>query len=239
MEEVLFEKFRHSSISGEISERILNLIKERKLKPGDKLPPERELSSSMGVSRSSLRETLRALSMMNIIDIRHGSGTFVSSLANDLLIEHLDFLFTLNDATYLEMFEARKGIEPYISSLSAQRATPNDIHELEKYLRFAISYTNNPEEFAQADRQIHEIILRSTNNQILIQFSKSLSQLSHASRFRTFEIPGLPKKTIDELQRIVEAIKCHRPEEAYQAMLDHLERLEVNIRAYPKLNSVG
>lgn len=226
----MFGTFKRSSLSEEISERLITLIREKKLKPGDKLPPERDLAVMMGVSRPSLREALRALALMNILEIKQGEGTYITSLQPGKLIESLDFVFTLNDTTYIEMFEARKGLEPYAASLAARRALPEDTIQLEQCLEKAVQNIGDIELFADLDRQLHEKILQIAGNSILTQFVMSLSRLSHVSRYRTVAIPGLPGQTIPELKRIVVAIKNHDPEEAYAGMIEHLERLEEALR---------
>ena len=108
---VNFGTLQKEALSEKIAERLLSLIKEKQLKPGDRLPPERELAVSMGVSRPSLREALRALSIMHIIENRQGSGTYITSLQPETLVEHLDFIIALNDSSFLDLFEARKILE--------------------------------------------------------------------------------------------------------------------------------
>ena len=132
--ESLFGTFKKSAISEDIVESLLSLIRDRELRPGDKLPPERELAAMMQVSRPSLREALRALSIMNIIEIRQGDGTYVTSLDLDLLMSHLDFVFALTDATFLELFDARKILEPGIVAMAAKRITDQEIARLEECL---------------------------------------------------------------------------------------------------------
>ena len=121
--DVPYEELRKDVLSERIAHSLLNLIKEKQLRPGDRLPPERELAAMMKVSRPSLREALRALQIMNIIDNRQGSGTYITSLEPERLIEHLDIIFTLNDTTYSELFEARKILEAGVAGLAARDIT--------------------------------------------------------------------------------------------------------------------
>ena len=90
-----FGPVKKNAIAEEIIARLLGLIRDRQLQPGDKLPPERELAAMLGVSRPSLREALRALSVMNVLEMRQGDGTYVSSLEPDLLVEHLGFVLSI------------------------------------------------------------------------------------------------------------------------------------------------
>ena len=126
-----FEPIKRSGLAEEISTRLISLIKEKLLQPGDKQPPERELAAMLNVSRPSLREALRALAILNIIEIRQGDGTYVSSLDTELLVEHLDLIFSLDDSTILQLFEVRKIFEPEIAALAAARITADQIQAME------------------------------------------------------------------------------------------------------------
>ena len=114
-----FGVFERDGLPERIAARLISLIGERQLRPGDKLPPERDLAATMQVSRPSLREALRALAMLNIVEIRQGSGTYVSSLKPEVLIEHLDFVFALDDSTFTELLEARQMLEPGLAAAAA------------------------------------------------------------------------------------------------------------------------
>src|SRR3989304_10553392 len=131
---MIFGTFEKDVIPEKIVARILSLIKEKQLGPGDKLPPERELAAMMQVSRPSLRTALRALSHMNIIEIRQGDGTYVTSLDPQALIEPLEFVFSLDDSTFLELLEARKILEVGIAGLAARQITDEEIAGLEACL---------------------------------------------------------------------------------------------------------
>jgi GntR family transcriptional regulator, transcriptional repressor for pyruvate dehydrogenase complex len=103
-----YEIVKKKNTTGIIVQKLLELIRVRSLKPGDKLPPERELSELMKVSRPSLREALKSLEMMSIINIRQGSGAFVNKLEPESVVEHLDIVFTLDDTLYHDLFKARR-----------------------------------------------------------------------------------------------------------------------------------
>lgn len=225
-----FGSIKKSAIAEEILARLLDLIKERELRPGDKLPPERELAAMMDVSRPSLREALRALSIMNIIEIRQGDGTYVTSLEPELLVEHLDFVFALDDSTFVQLFEARKILEVGIVALAAQRITAEQIAELEACLARSVENTDDPQAFLETDLELHNLITRAANNPILSRMMASISQLGLASRSRTTAIPGVVQKTVDDHRAIVAALKAHDANAARQAMLDHLNNVEARLK---------
>jgi len=239
MAEDLYGTFQRSSLAEEICARLLTLIRQRKLLPGAKLPAERELAAMMGVSRASLREALRALAIMRVLDIRQGDGTYVTSAEPLQIVENLSFVFPLDDATFLEMFEARKAIESYTAALAARRATERDIQDLQQCLRVVTESVDDPERYLVADRQLHEKINEIAGNRILDRFTASLGRLSQASRYRTYEIQGLAQRALEQLRRLVAAIEMRDPEQARQAMLAHLETLGASLQAHAAKNAQG
>lgn len=221
-----FGTFEKDTLWEQIAARLLSMLKEKQLRPGDKLPPERELAAMMQVSRPSLREALRALALMNVLEIRQGAGTFVSSLEPELLVEHLDFVLSLDDSTFVKLFEARKILEVGLVGLAAERITPAEIAELEAGLSRSQETVAEPSAFLQADVDLHRKITQAAQNPILSRIIDSIGKLSFASRQRTVEITGVREQTIRDHQAIVAALKAHDPEAAQQAMLQHLSNVE-------------
>ena len=111
-------------LSNKIVELLMKLIREKQFMPGDKLPGERELANQLGVGRSSLREALRTLDHMNVLEIRPGLGTYVASLEIEYLIEPIEFAFVQDDTAIHHIFEARKTIELKTIVLAAEFITP-------------------------------------------------------------------------------------------------------------------
>lgn len=224
-----FGTFKKSAISEDITARLLTMIKEGELKPGAKLPPERELAEMMQVSRPSLREALRALSIMNIIEIRQGDGTYVTSLEPELLVEHLDFVFSLSDTTIVELFKARRIVEVGLAAMAAEQITDEEIAKLEDCLTHSIENVDNHAAFLQADVELHETIVDAARNPFLKRFMASIYHLGRASRSRTVEIPGVVNQVVEDHRAIVAAMKARDPEKARQAMLQHLNNVETRL----------
>jgi len=225
-----FGKFRKDILSEQIAERLLSMIREKQLHPGDRLPPERELAAAMGVSRPSLREALRALSIMGVIENRQGSGTFITSLKPDLLVQHLDFIFALNDTTFLDLFQARKILEVGLAALAVQNITPLEIDALEGCVSKAATCIEDAEAFLQADLELHELIIAAARNNILALFMGSINNLNIASRRRTSERMETRRQTLEDHRRIVAAIRSGKPQAASQAMRDHLDHVEQKLK---------
>ena len=221
-----FEPVRKSAIAEEISARLLSLIQEKQLKPGDKLPPERELAATMQVSRPSLREALRALSMMNVVEIRQGDGTYVTSLEPDLLVEHLDFVISLDDSTIHHLFEVRRILEVGIAGLAAQRASNAQTAALEAMFNQSVECRHDAVAFLQIDLAMHDLMAEATGNPLLRRVMASMSRMGLVSRSRTGASQSVRDRTVTDHRAIVAAIKAHDPDAAAQAMLDHLDHVE-------------
>lgn len=221
---------KQQSVPEVISDRILDLLRQKALQPGDKLPPERELAEMLGTSRPSLREALRALSIMKIIEVRQGDGTYVTTLRPEDLVEHLDFVFVLDDSTILQLFEARKVVEVGNVALAAQRITDDELEALEACLQRSEKFVNDPEEFLQVDRELHEIITLASRNPMLTRFMISVSTLVAASRRKTGRVAGVTQQAGADHRQIVAALKARDPQAAREAMLQHLEHVEQGYR---------
>lgn len=212
-----------------IAARLLSLIAERQLRPGDRLPPERELAAAMQVSRPSLREALRALAMVNIVEIRQGSGTYISSLKPELLVEHLDLVFALDDSTFAELLEARQMLEPGIAAAAARRATEEDLARLHACIEEAAAAADDPAAFLAADLALHETITAAAHNQIIARLMASLGRLGMASRGRTVALPGVRARSLQDHRALVEALARRDEEAAARIMREHLAHIRATL----------
>ena len=217
---------KQQTVAEAISAEILDLLRQKELKPGDKLPPERDLAEMLGVSRPSLREALRALSIMKVVEVRQGDGTYVSALKTEELVEHLEFVFMLDDSTTLQLFEARKIVETGNASLAAVRISDEELAALHACQEKSEHAVDDPEAFMQADIELHEIITRAARNPMLERFMASIKTLSRASRHRTTHIKKVRETVVDHHRQIVMALENHDPEATGVAMLHHLEFVE-------------
>lgn len=229
--QVDFGMFERSALAEQICARFLSLIEEGHLRPGDKLPPERELAATMQVSRPSLREALRALSVINVVEMRQGDGTYVTSLEPSLLVEHLDFVFSLDDSTFLQLLKARKAMEPGIAAMAASRISDQEIAELEACLERTLASMEDPAAFLQSDLALHARIAAAAQNPILSRFMAIIGRLGEASRQRTVDIAGIRQQTVIDHQAVVSALKARDPAAAHRAMLQHLTHVEQQLES--------
>jgi GntR family transcriptional repressor for pyruvate dehydrogenase complex len=238
-----FGQFERDTLPERISARLLALIAERQLRPGDKLPPERELAAIMGVSRASLREALAGLAMVNVVEIRQGSGAYVTSLKPALLIEHFDFVFSLDDSTFSELLEARHMIEPGLASMAAFKATDDDLAAMEVCLERSGAAVDDADAFLAVDLDLHDLILAAARNQIITRFMAGLTRLGTASRKRTGALREVREKSHREHVAIVRAIVQRDHLAAAAAMESHIRNIQNSLEATtgedPTLNATS
>lgn len=213
------------SAAAEASRLIREMILSGALRPGDRLPAERELSEALGVSRPTIRESIRSLVAMNILESRHGSGTYVASLDTEELLEPLQFVIALAGRALDELFEARLLLEPSLAALAAERATEEEIAALRACAREGAEHRDDHERLLALDLRLHRRIADAARNRLLLTFFNSLTGLGVESRAVTVELPGVAEHTGEDHARIVDAIAAHDPEAARCAMREHLERV--------------
>ncbi len=225
----MFEAVEKDLLPTKIVNSLLALIKQKRLLPGNKLPPERELAQLMNVSRPSLRAALQALATMNVIEIHPGSGAYVSGLEPDRLAQHLDFIFALDESSILQLFDVRRTLEVRTATLAAYAITDEEIAELEEHLS-AWDGARNDDEREAADREFHQCIAAASRNPILYRFVSVVTELGKESRCRSYSLPRAIDNTRDEHRAIVDALCHHNADEAKQAMLHHLQEAEKFLR---------
>ena len=157
----------------DIVEQVRRLLDDGRLKPGDQLPSERELSETFQVSRASVREAIRALESMGLIEIRSGEGTYVASPA-DSLVSPLASAFRLRKDALREIFEARRIIEPEIAALAAQRATPSQVDALEAILKDQSRQIANGESGMEADTVFHSTLAQAAGNKVFLRLDDAM-----------------------------------------------------------------
>ena len=226
---------RHG-ISDDISHRILDLVKSGYFKPGEKLPTERELSEQLQVSRPSLREAMRSLAFMNVIEIRQGSGMFVSSLEPELLVEHLDFVFSLENANPGQLLQARQIVEPQSAALAAARITEEQLAAIHQVIEETLLTADNLERHVELDIKLHNMIVGASGNPLLIRFMASITYLDKITRFDVMksmlEITRNKRvhQAYDDHERILEALRAKNPVAASEVMTQHLQHVETSMR---------
>ncbi len=227
---------RRSNTTEMIVNKLIDLIKEKSLKPGDKLPPERELSAIMEVSRPTLREALKALQMMNIIDIRQGSGAFVKSMGTESVVEHFDIVFTLDNSLYNDLYIARRALESAIARIAAGAATEPYLLQMRDNITCAAKNLDNPDLFFKLDLQLHNLILAMAGNRVLEVFMQSIEKLNLMVRQRTNSSRAIREQAVQDHWGLLRAFEQHDGEAAARAMAEHLSHLQAGFSALANEN---
>ena len=210
---------------------IQDLIRRGDVRAGEKLPSERELARMLGVSRSTLREAIRALIVMNILVSRHGDGTYISSLEPDVLSAPLTFAFDTQPALVHHLFEARRILETACARLAAERITDQELETLEQLVA---RNDEDADELIDSDVALHTAIAHATGNPILLALMGSIGQLALESRRATVSLPGQAAPARRDHRAIVAALARRAPEAAAEAMDAHLQGVERAFRRHEK-----
>jgi GntR family transcriptional repressor for pyruvate dehydrogenase complex len=225
----MLRAIKKTRIHEEVVSQIHELIKEGKFKAGDQLPSERELAETFKVSRTSVREALRALETQGLVISRTGMGNFVADLPIESLIAPLAKFLTEGKDALADVFELRKLIEPQIAALAAERATLKDIERMNRLLDKQIGQVERGATGVEADTEFHFAIGQATQNHAIEKLvSRLLEVLSH-SREESLQTVGRRQASIDSHLAIVAAIEKHDEAKAREAMRHHIEQVEQNV----------
>lgn len=211
--------------------RIKHMIVSGRLGPGSRLPPEKELSEELGVSRNSLREAIKALVAFRVLDVRQGDGTFVTSLEPSILLEALSFVADLyDDESILDVFAVRRILEPAAASQAALRISSEEIGQLRDLMQ-QIDESSTVEELVQHDVLFHKKIVEAAGNNYLTSLLDSLSSSTVRARvWRGLTEDRAIESTLREHQAILAAIENRDTELAKSLTTVHVSGVEQWLR---------
>ncbi|MBI3457887.1 MAG: FadR family transcriptional regulator [Candidatus Rokubacteria bacterium] len=220
------EPVKSTRIYAEIVRQIRGLIADGRLKSGDRLPPERDLAERFRVSRTSVREALRALESTGLIEIRAGEGAFVREVSVEALIEPLALVILTQREAIAELYEARRLLEPPIAALAARRASHEEVLEMTRILDAQAKEVAAGGTGLAQDAAFHTALVHSTHNRAIARIVAALVDLLTQSREESLQTPGRPERSHQDHRRILVAVEARDEEGARQAMLDHLVAVE-------------
>jgi GntR family transcriptional repressor for pyruvate dehydrogenase complex len=208
----------------QVVSHVRDLIERGELRPGDRLPAERELATHVGVSRPTVRAGLRALAAMGVVQSRHGSGTFIPSGPPSLGTQALSLHAALHGFTRDEMYETRRILEVGAAALAAERATPEQIATLAEEVAGMFAAMDDPHVFLVHDINFHRGVAAASGNPIVASLVEMVSALYYEQRRETaVRASDRDLRDAAEMHRkIYQAIKAHESETARQAMHAHL-----------------
>jgi GntR family transcriptional repressor for pyruvate dehydrogenase complex len=208
--------------------RIQELILEGTLPPGTRLPPENELAGQLGMSRGSIREAVRALALIRVLDVRQGDGTYVTSLQPHVLLEGVGFAMDLvQDESILEVVEVRRLWEPVATGLAAERIDDDAIAELDEYVVRMEQAGDDQEKLVQCDAAFHSTIFAATGNRTLTSILDGLSSRTLRARIWRGATEGnASQQTIREHRAIRDALAARDRPLSEAAALVHVTTSE-------------
>ena len=220
-----FKKLKNSKMSEAVANQILGRIEDGSIKSGDKLPTEPELISSFGVSRTALREGMQRLLMIEAIEIRPGSGTFVKDIKKRSILKFPGLKIIKSKKKLLEIIELRKIFEAGIIELAIERADDKDIEELSQCLKMHEKGAIQNIFPAEGDVQFHKILALSTHNEVIINFYEDIYTLILNSIVHFDNYKDDYKKSLIHHKKIFNALKKKDKVEAIKSMRKHLDWL--------------
>lgn len=213
-----------ASISDEVVKQLASLILDHGLRPGDRLPSERELMSRLSIGRSSLREAVKVLRGMGVIDVTLGEGMFVGRGDGAMLAQPLGWGLLLNEHSVREVIETRRMVELEVAGLAAQRASAERIVAISERLE-PLRASQAPDEYARMDMEFHMAVAHAAGNRMMTQILETVRHLIHGTMgtvaLEFFK--GKPGPSYSDHVRIYEAIRAGDVEGARRETAQHLD----------------
>jgi len=221
-----FQAVRKARRYQQVAEQIQRLVVKGVLKPGDHLPAERELAAKFGVSRSSIRDAIRTLEVMGLLEPHHGKGTVVRDLSTDSLVVPLVSVLVRKRHLVAELVDVRQMLEPALAARAAANATEEEIAQLEDILKRQAKKMGRGEETVAEDSEFHYAIAQAARNSVVIKVLDVLMDLLRESRTRSLQVPGRRERSYAGHRRILRAIRSRDGSAAAAAARQHLREIQ-------------
>jgi len=221
----MFEPVRtYGNLSEGVVNQIIQRINNGELKPGDRLPAERELAVALGVSRTVVRDALKTLVGLGVVNIRHGMGAFINIASDQGNVSRLASFLQINKGTVDELFQVRQILETQAVVWCTEHASGSDIDQLEEIIEKGKQVNSgNDANFAVLDAEFHLKICEASGNRVLMRLMLNLLDLLGENRARTLMVPGRQMQSVLDHANILEAIKNRDVNQAKGKMSYHLE----------------
>jgi len=220
---------QREALPQEIARKLIAYLVSGDIKPGARMPSERALAAALGVGRSSVREALKSLGLLGLVEVRQGDGTYLRSGGSDLLPQVIEWGLLLNERRTMDLVDARQQLEVINARLAAQRRTPEDIKALTTSLRLMGKRTN-PDAFVEADIAFHVAVAEAAHNAVMLDIVRSIQSLLRVWIKRSVTEAGETKGSHAEHTPILEAIVAGDADAAAAAMEEHMSRAAERLR---------
>lgn len=222
-----------------VADRLLDLIRTGNLRAGDKLPHENELASALQVSRPVVREALRGLSIMGVVQTYQGDGCYVTDLKPERLMGPLSFAISLEDYTIQTLFQARFVVDVSLAGFAAANATPAQLGRLQDLVATGFGLVSDPVAFRVMDVEFHDAINDAAGNPFLAKVASALYQLAIDLRRIASEMPGVLDRSAHDHAAITAAVAARDAVAAEAAMRRHLTQIEATTGEAMKRAAAG
>lgn len=219
------EPIAREGASERLVHRLLGMVKAGNLKPGDRLPGERELAELFDVSRPTIREAVKALIVLGVLKSKHGGGIFVTPLQAEDLLGPVAFFLSLHNVEIERLYEARALIEGEIAALAASRATEVETAQLTELIRRQEEVVADPVAYREVDTSFHRLLAELSGNEFLARAAESMNVLGLEFRKIASETAEVISGSVRDHKRIVEALRKRDGEGARAAMRDHMHHV--------------
>jgi GntR family transcriptional regulator, transcriptional repressor for pyruvate dehydrogenase complex len=223
------ELTQREGLPHEIARKLIAYLLSGDIKPGTRMPSERALAAALGVGRSSVREALKSLGLLGLVEVRQGDGTYLRRPDSDLLPQVIEWGLLLNERRTLDLVDARQHLEIINARLAAQRRTPADIKALNTALRL-MSKRSNPDAFVEADIAFHLAVAEAAQNAVMLDIVKSIQSLLKVWIKRAVTEAGETRGSHEEHVPVLEAIVAGDADAAGAAMAEHMSRAAERLR---------
>ena len=218
---------REARLSDKVTQAIIETIASNRLKPGDVLPPERELGKQFGVSRTVIREAIRALHAKGLLEVRSGSGVRIVAVDAKTVRESMRHFVKGSMLEYAKVDEVRRVLEVAAAGIAAERATPEDIERIDATLAEMGESVDDLKTSIEVDLAFHRAVAAATHNELFLVLHDSMGEMLSEVRRRNLSRGRNERRLVVGMhQRIRDAIAAHDPPAAQQAMRDHLGHVQ-------------
>lgn len=214
---------RPEPVSSEVTRRLLDYLTSGQVEPGDRLPSERQLAEMLGVGRSHVRQAIKSLTVLGLVDARQGDGTYLKRTDSPLLPLAFEWGLLLGPRRWEDLAEACTELEILLAGLAAERHDDTALRKMRDCVE-SMQRATDADEFARADAAFHLAIARSTGNRSLYRIMKTLRGLMQVEGQRVIYAPGSRPATGEEHATVLQAIEARDVAAARQAMTSHMER---------------
>lgn len=210
----------------EITRRLLDFLLSGAVAPGAKIPSERQLAQALDVGRSAVREAIKSLSLLGLLQVRQGDGTYLARSGSSLLPQVIEWGLLLGEPRVLDLVEARHHIEVAVAGLAAERADEEGVAELRGHLERMRAAGTDVAAYTEADVAFHLQIARLSGNEVFVNLVTSLRSLLGVWTHRVLEHAGETASSLAMHEPILEAIAAHDSSRAHAAMTAHMDRAQ-------------